>query len=249
MRPQSIGTGAAISVMLLFPSGCGGDLPTDPGIAADRMIEAPDLPPPSEFAGEVDNLFFPLIPGTRFEYRSDTDEGVETTIVEVTNQTRTILGIVTTVVRDRVYLDGDLTEDTYDWYAQDGAGNVWYLGEASCEIVDDQCVSTEGSWEAGVDGARAGIQMWGDPALHQGKTYRQEFYQDVAEDIAKVVRLDVTVSVPYGTFSGCLVTMDGNLLEPGVVEHKYYCPGVGLVLEVEPRGGRSRLELQAVTHR
>lgn len=249
MRAQTLTTGGAIVLLLLLVPACGGESPAGPDAAAlgDRRFEAPELPPPNQFVAGVDNPYFPLIPGTTFEYRSETDDGLETNTVEVTHQTRTILGIAATVVHDRVYLDGELTEDTYDWYAQDASGNVWYLGEASCEIVNDVCESTEGSWEAGVDGAEAGIQMWADPAAHKGKTYRQEYYEDVAEDVAKVLRLDASASVPYGDFTGCLVTMDSNLLEPGEAEHKYYCPGVGLVLEVEPRGGRTRLELLTVT--
>lgn len=204
------------------------------------------LPPASDFVALADNPYYPLIPGTTFQYHSDTPDGTEINTVEVTHDTRMILGIAATVVHDRVYLDGELTEDTYDWYAQDVEGNVWYLGEFSCEIEGGQCASTEGSWEAGVSGATAGIIMWANPAAHRGETYRQEFLEGEAEDVAKVLRSNASVETPYGSFTGCLETMDWSLLEPADREHKFYCPGTGLVLEVSPSGGRVKNELENI---
>jgi hypothetical protein len=206
----------------------------------------PVLPPPAAFVPVVTNPFFPLAPGTVLRYRSETDEGVEIGVVTVTNQTRMILGIAATVVHDEVFLDGVLIEDTFDWYAQDNAGNVWYLGEASCEIVNQQCVSTEGSWEAGIDGAAAGIIMWADPAAHKGESYSQEIAPGVAEDRAKVLHVGLSVTVPVDVFDDCVETMDWTPLEPGSREHKFYCPGTGLVLEVHPRAGNVRNELITV---
>jgi hypothetical protein len=134
------------------------------------------LPPASDFVAAVTNQFFPLVPGTVFRYRQDSDDGVETVVVTVTAQSKTILGIAATVVHDQEFFDGELIEDTFDWFAQDKNGNVWYLGEATCEIENNVCESTEGSWQAGVNGAQAGIIMWADPAAHQGENYRQEFF-------------------------------------------------------------------------
>ncbi len=221
--------------------------PGSPSVQVTSAVLTPQLPAPGDFVATVDNPFFPLIPGTTFEYRSETEDGVETNTVEVTSDSRTIEGITATVVHDQVYLEGDLTEVTFDWYAQDRWGNVWYLGEDSCEIDHGVCVSTEGSWEAGVDGAQAGVLMWANPGAHKGETYRQELYPDVAEDLAKVQRLDATVDVPYGAFTGALETMEWSPLEPGVREHKYYVPGVGLVLEVQPKGGRVTSQLVEIT--
>jgi len=239
------------AVLLSFLSACqsgdsAGPLPPSvPAIA--QAVELPPLPPASDFVAVVDNPFYPLIPGTIFEYRSETDAGIETNTVEVTHDAKTILGIAATVVHDQVFLDGELTEDTFDWFAQDRQGNVWYLGEHSCEVVDGECVSTEGSWEAGVDGAEAGIIMWANPGAHEGKAYRQEFLEGVAEDEAKVLNLDADVAVPFGEFSGCLETMDFSSLEPGVREHKFYSPGTGLLLEMQPRGGQIKNELVSIT--
>lgn len=215
--------------------------------ALQSTAEVPSLPDADGFVAVVDNPHYPLIPGTTFEYQAETEDGLETITVTVTGDTKTILGITATVVHDQVFLDGELVEDTHDWYAQDAQGNIWYLGEDSCEIVDEDCVSTEGSWEAGVDGAEAGIIMWADPDEHVGETYRQEHYQGVAEDMGKVLRVNAVVDVPYGSFSGCLETMDWSALEPGVREHKFYCPGTGLVLELGPSGGLTRTELVAIT--
>jgi hypothetical protein len=186
------------------------------------------LPEPGSFAATVTNQFFPLTPGTTFFYQNT--NGVETNTVEVLDETKTILGITATVVHDQVFTDGELSEDTFDWYAQDGDGNVWYLGEDSREISNSQVVSTEGSWEAGVNGAEAGIIMWADPAAHVGEQYRQEFSKDVAEDLGKVVAVNQNVQVPFGSLAGCVKTEDRSAIESGV-EDKFYCPGIGPALE------------------
>jgi hypothetical protein len=202
---------------------------------------------PANFVTSVTNPLFPLTPGTVFNFEGESGDEAETNTIEVLSETKTILGISATIVHDRVYTEGDLTEDTFDWYAQDKDGNVWYLGEDSRELENGQVVSTEGSWEAGVDGAEAGIIMWGDPAAHLGEEYHQEFARGVAEDLGKVVALDQTVDVPYGSFSGCIKTEDRNALEPGVLENKYYCPGIGVTLELGAQGSSHRNELVSVT--
>jgi hypothetical protein len=246
-KPISVATLTAI-VATAAAGGCRDHTPTGPDMIVPNAADATratsiPLPAPSQFVAVIDNPYYPLIPGTTLEYRSETSEGTETNTVEVTHETKTILGITATVVHDQVFLEGELTEDTYDWYAQDVTGNVWYLGEASCEVEDGECVSIEGSWEAGVDGAMAGIVMWADPAAHQGETYRQEFLAGEAEDVAKVIGTNASVEVPYGEFTRCIETMDFSPLELGVREHKFYCPGTGLVLEVTSREGRVRNEL------
>ena len=136
---------------------------------------------PCDFGIEnIDNPYTTLTPGTTFTYESVTEEGTEEDIVVVTNETKEILGVTATVVRDTVTLDGELIEDTFDWFAQDKEGNVWYLGEDTKEYENGEVVTTEGSWEAGVDGAEAGIVMLADPQV--GDTYRQEWYPGHAED-------------------------------------------------------------------
>jgi hypothetical protein len=205
-----------------------------------------ELPPPSDFVDPATdpNPYFPLLPGTVRTYLAETEDGLEQTVVTVTSDTRTILGITAAVVLDEVHLDGVLIERTFDWFAQDAAGNVWYLGEASCEFeqAGDPC-DPSGSWEAGVDGALAGIVMWGDPGAHKGKTYRQEYYPDEAEDLGKVLHTGLSVSVPADDFVDCIETMDWTPLEPGAREHKFYCAGTGLVLELHTSGGNVRNEL------
>jgi hypothetical protein len=195
---------------------------------------------PSTWAAAVTNPFFPLAPGTTWQYRSETGDGVETTTTEVLDQTRVVHGVTATAVHDRVFLDGELIEDTEDWYAQDGDGNVWYLGEDSKEIENGQVVSTEGSWEWGVDGALPGVIMWADPSAHVDEAYRQEYLEGVAEDWGKVVALNQDVSVSSGSFTGCIETEDWSGLESGR-EHKSYCPDVGTVLEVGQSGERTEL--------
>jgi hypothetical protein len=180
-----------------------------------------------------------------YHYEGETSEGTETIVVEVLDRSRQVNGVTATVVRDQAFLDGELIEDTEDWFAQDAEGNVWYLGEDTKEYENGQVVSTEGSWEWGVDGALPGIIMWADPAAHLGEEYRQEFYQGEAEDFGKVVAVDQSVDVPHGSLSQCIRTEDTTPLEPNQLENKYYCAGTGLVLEVAVSSGE-RLELVQV---
>jgi hypothetical protein len=202
---------------------------------------------PAAFANAVTNPYFPLVPGTVFRFRGTGNARDETTVVTVTSDTRVVNGIRATVVRDQVYRAGELIEDTYDWYAQDGAGNVWYLGEDTKEYRNGRVVTTQGSWEAGVGAAKPGIIMWADPAAHVGERYRQEYLPGEAEDWGKVVAVGETVVVPYGRFQGCIKTEDTTPLEPNVREHKYYCRGVGVVKEAEQSG--EGMELVAVDKR
>ena len=190
---------------------------------------------PSNFTTKIDNPYFPLAPGSRWVFR----EGAQRVEITVTNATKKIEGITTRVVRDVVTEDGKLVEDTHDWYAQDSAGNVWYMGEATTEYQNGKPKTTEGSWEAGVDGAQPGIIMPAEPRT--GLAYRQEYYKGHAEDRAKVITLDAQVKVPYGRFDDALETEDTAPLGNGSVEHKYYARGAGLVLAVGSGGEREEL--------
>lgn len=200
---------------------------------------------PSNFVAVVDNPYFPLTPGTRYRYTAETAEGVETIEVEVTRDTKTILGVTTTVVRDRVFLEGSLIEDTFDWYAQDKQGNVWYMGEDSKEYENGVVVSSAGSWEAGKGGAMAGINMLANPKI--GDQYHQEFAPGVAEDQAKVLGLNELVAVPVATYPGCVLTAEWTPFEPGKRGFKYYARGIGLVLQVTPHKARQRVELTGLS--
>jgi hypothetical protein len=194
---------------------------------------------PANFVPRVDHPFFPLKPGSRWVY--DSDDGSEHIEVVVLEETRLVMGIAATVVRDTVTEDGEVVEDTFDWYAQDRDGNVWYLGEDSTEFKDGKPDNKHGSWEAGVGGALPGMIMLADP--RPGAAYRQELLKGEAEDLAEVVALDGTATVPLGTYDGLLVTKEWNPLDPKVVEQKYYARGVGLVMEEKVTGARAKVLL------
>lgn len=200
----------------------------------------PDIP--AAWASSVTNQWFPLEPGAIATFAAVTSEGAESTSVEVRANSRVVNGVTATEVLDRVFLDGSLIEETYDWYAQDIDGNVWYLGEDSKEYDNGTVVSSAGSWEWGVGGALPGLIMWADPPSHIGEKYRQEYDKGNAEDWAKVLSTGETVTVPSGTYNGCIKTEDWNGLGSGR-EHKYYCSSLGLVLEVGKRGTGTRTEL------
>lgn len=155
--------------------------------------------------------------------------GGERIEVMVLTDTRPVMGITATVVRDTVTEGGQLIEDTFDWFAQDVDGNVWYLGEESVEFRNGEPVSTAGSWEAGVDGALPGIIMPANPTV--GQAYRQEYYVGEAEDMAEITATGQHVEVPLGTFDDVLVTREWTPLQPRTDERKYYAPGVGVIKE------------------
>ncbi len=201
---------------------------------------------PTDFVERIDNPYFPLTPGSRYAYEGMTDEGLERVEIEVLAETRVVMGVTATVVRDTAYLDGEMVEDTLDWYAQDKDGNVWYLGEDTHEYEDGVAVNAAGAWEAGVDGALPGIVMYADPAAHIGETYRQEYYPGQAEDMAQVVSVGESASTTSGDYANCLKTKEWTPLEPGLSEFKYYAPGIGLVLEVVAEGGEGQMELVEV---
>ncbi|MDD3043236.1 MAG: hypothetical protein PHW56_09915 [Methanosarcinaceae archaeon] len=210
----------------------------------DEIGEYSPVINPDAFIEIIDNPYFPLIPGTTFVYEGESEDGLIRNEIFVTSETRLVMGVTTIVVRDRELEDDELVEETYDWYAQDKDGNVWYFGEDSKEYEDNKVVSTAGSWEAGVDGALPGILVKGNPRV--GEIYRQEYREGVAEDMAEVISLDESVTVVYGSFDNCLKTREWNPLEPGQGENKYYAQGIGLLLEMEI-GGDEQLELIEIT--
>lgn len=209
----------------------------------------PDQPDPAELTPHIDNPYWPMEPGAKWVYRETDAEGAnQRVVVTVTDRTRRIAtGAEARVVRD-VVTDtdtGDPVEVTDDWYAQDPDGNVWYMGESTAEYEDGKVVSRAGSFEAGVDGAEAGIIMPGDPEV--GQSYRQEHYAGKAEDEGAVLSLDAQAEVPAGHFPGALMTQDTNPLEPKVYELKMYARDVGPVLAVSVSGGSDREELLRYT--
>ena len=209
-----------------------GPAPFDPGEPYEPKVSASDL------STTVSNSLFPVPTGARWVYEAVTDEGLERIIVAAEGETREVWGVTVTVVRDTVTLDGELIEDTWDWYAQDLTGHVWYLGEDTFEYENGIVVCSCGAWETGMDNAQPGVVMLANPKV--GDVYRQEFLKDEAEDLAEVLAVNETVTVAAGTFTGCTKTLDLSAIESDVQEFKYYCPGVGNVLVEE---GDVRVEL------
>ncbi|MGP3984279.1 hypothetical protein [Streptomyces sp. KR80] len=241
---------SVLTALTLTACGDDGDEPapekTTTTPAATSPAPSPTgIPDPANFVQKIDNPYMPLVPGTTFRYEGVGDEGQkEEVVVQVTRQTKEILGVQNVVVRDIVREDGEVVEDTFDWYAQDRSGNVWYFGEDTKELEEGKVVSTEGSWEAGKDGAEPGIVMEARPRV--GDTYRQEYSEGEAEDMGEVLSLNERVTVRYGRFENVLKTKDFTPLEPDVVENKFYARNVGFIREVQVRGGKAQLELVEV---
>lgn len=191
----------------------------------DFKIEAKNFPDPTR----IDNKYHPLVPGTRYFF-----EGVKhgvpfRTETVVSDQTKVVNGITTRVVNDTDYGAGQVVETTEDWFAQDSKGNVWYFGEYATQYENGQVKGHEGSWESGAQGARAGVVMLGDPKTGTPR-YRQEYRKGITEDRGKVVSVSDTLCVPYRCFNGNVLVIDETSpVEPGVVERKWYAPGVGMI--------------------
>ena len=202
-----------------------------------NAVAAPSLP---EFSvadfilgAAINNPYFPLVPGTTMKFL--VKDGIRTAenTVEVTHDTKTIGGVKCVTVHDTVSESGAVTEDTYDWYAQADDGTVWYFGEDTKEFKSSGQIDTKVSWEAGVNGAQAGITMPG--VAKPGEPYRQEYVAGKAEDIGQVVALGESVTVPAGTFADVVQTKEWSTLESGS-EKKWYAPGAGVVREESTAG-------------
>jgi len=201
---------------------------------------------PRNFVRVIDNPYQPFTPGTTLVYKGMKDDKVAVDTFEVTRETKTILGVVCMVIRDTLTLDGVLHERTEDWYVQDVAGNVWYFGESTAELdANGKVTSTEGSWEAGVDGAQPGIVMNARPQL--GVDIRQEFYKGHAEDHFKVIDLNASLTVPYGSHTNALKTREWTPLDPGSIDVKYYAAGIGMIADGSEDGSEG-IKLVEVRH-
>ena len=217
-------------------------------VAAGVALAAPagaSVPPRSHFVARVDNPWFPLKPGTTAIYKGAEDGQAARDIVTVLIARKRIQGVACTAVDDRLYLGGRLAEQTTDWYAQDVHGNVWYFGEATGEFANGRVTSTEGSWQAGRDGAQAGLFMPAHPKL--GQTARQEYLKGEAEDHFRVADLDGKVTTSFTGARKALVTEEWTPLEPGVLDRKLYVRGIGLAAERSVKGGHDHLALVSFT--
>jgi hypothetical protein len=237
-RPLAL-CGAILGVILLVPVahafGANGPgsrpAPTCPSFNSDNFRKSTT----------INNPYFPVVPGTRFTYRGAVQNTPVVDIVTVTRNTRTIDGVKTREVRDQVFEDGVLTEDTLDWYGQDTQGNVWYFGELATQLPDG---THDGSWTAGVDGAQPGHIMEAAPQV--GDTYCQENAPGTAQDAGQVLSVTASRSVPYGSFTGnVLQTKDYSLLEPKT-ENKFYAPGVGMLEAISTTGPSEDIQLYTI---
>jgi hypothetical protein len=221
---------AIVGMLLSLVAGCAGSSSQEQQKAYKPNID------PTEFTTTIDNEYFPMKPGTTFLYEG----GAEHSEMSVTHQTKRVMSVECVVVDHREWEGDQLIERTYDWFAQDNKGSVWYFGEDTKEYENGEVVSTKGSWEAGVDGAKPGIIMPADPKI--GESYYQEYYPGEAMDMARVLSFDASVMVPFGYFDHVLETREWTPLQPGFFEKKYYVRGVG------PLGNPADLGLVDVKH-
>src|SRR5919197_473078 len=229
-----------------------GTLPVTSTASSSAATSAPELAPvkgnyspkidPANFVSRIDNRYFPLKPGTAFHYRGVAEDGKtpQRDDMVVTHRKKTILGVKSTVIRDSVSSRGRLIERTFDWYAQDKYGNVWYMGEDAREVKNGRLVQAGDSWEAGRDGAKPGIIMPGKP--HVGDEYRQEYYPGHALDQARVLGNGGRVRVPAGSFKNTQFTVETSPTDPSH-ERKYYVAGLGDIKEQTVAGNHEQIKL------
>ena len=235
--------GLGVAVMLLI-GGLHGGISTAAAACPRPLPQGSDpvTLDPADFVAKIDNPYLPMARGARWVYRETDPKGSSQKVtVTVTTHTKQILGIDATVVHDVVTEKGQLIENTYDWYAQDNCGSVWYLGENTKEYENGKVVSTAGSWEAGVDGAQPGVVMPADRQV--GLSYRQEYYAGEAEDAAEILSVVEQAQVPFGHFRDVVLTKETTPLHRRVLEYKLYAQGVGVVLALSVSGGSDREEL------
>jgi hypothetical protein len=230
-----------LAVLAVLAGGCGGDssqpAQTTPPTGLPQGAEPVRLDP-ANFTTKVDNPYWPLTPGSVWVYADTEARGAhDRDVVRVLRRRKVVAGVRALVVHDRATHGSRLVEDTFDWFAQDREGNVWYLGEATQSYAGGKPASTAGSWEAGVHGAQAGIVMPARPA--PGVQYRQEYRKGTAEDRARVLSVDDQVQAPAGHFRNALLTKEFTALEPNDLEYKLYAKGVGLVRAIGVSGDLS----------
>jgi hypothetical protein len=239
---------ACLLVACLLFMGCDGST-KDHESSDDPVADAFYAPviDPANFptSTTISNTYLSLTVGDSYTYAGVEDGTAFTVVVDVTAATKVILGVTCIVVQDQKFVGVDMVEDTNDWYAQDADGNVWYFGEDTATYVGGVLDSTEGSWEAGVNGAQPGIVMWANPVL--GLPYRLEYLFGEAEDMAVVAEVLFSFTTVYGTFSNVMRTREFGRLDPGVEEDKYYAPGLGLIREEMVTGGTGSAELTIKT--
>jgi hypothetical protein len=242
-------TATALSALLLTACGgpvASGNAPAAPAAPAPTTSTPVDHLDPGNFVTRIDNPLLPLVPGSAWVYRGRSADGGRTQILStVLQQTREVDGVEATVVHEVVRgATGRILVDRHEWFAQDKAGNVWNLGT---EPVAGRGTrrDTAGSWEAGVDGASAGIAMLARP--RGGDGYRMEHLPGEAQDAAEVVATDATVTGPAGSWSGVLEVEETNPLEPEIVERRSFVRDIGLVRSETVKGGDEIVELIGFT--
>ena len=172
--------------------------------------------------------YFVLQPGAKSTFEG----GATRLVITVLEATEKVDGVVTRVVEERETEGGTLIEVSRNFFAFDPRDSaVYYFGEDVDMYRDGKITGHEGSWRSGVNGARFGLMMPGRPTV--GTKYHQEVAPKVAMDRAEVTSVGDALKTPSGSYTSCVHTRETTPLEPGTVEWKRYCPGVGLAEDGE----------------
>jgi len=239
MRRAALLTAAIAAAVLAVTAVAGASNPAPVTTPYDPQID------PANFGGPIDNPWLPLRPGTTSVYRGVGDDGKtrELNTVRVTHRKKRIMGIEATVVLDKVFSGGRPEERTFDWYAQDKQGNVWYMGEDSSNFEHGRWVKDDGSWTAGVGNAKPGIIMLAHP--RRGERYRQEYSPGHALDQAQVLGPGGSVKTPFRSFGRTLLTLEYSTIDRQY-ELKWHARGVGVIKEQAVTKSRELSRLVAI---
>ncbi|MEK7595025.1 MAG: hypothetical protein AAB443_00330 [Patescibacteria group bacterium] len=255
-----LGLGGYVALSLLSKTAQKTPLPTDVSetakvrekdVVEDATLEEkkpvlmdPAKIDPLRFTTTINNKYFSLPVGRELTYEGKTEDGLEKIVISINGDTKLVAGVKTLIYRDKVWLDGELVEDTRDYLAQDDMGNVWYFGEDVDNYEDGKLLDHEGAWLAGVDGAEPGL--WIKAEHVKGDSYKQEYYKGKAEDMRDVISTSEPLKIKMGSYTNCVKMYDWTPLDKDAREYKYYCAELGaMVLETNFTGGE-RIELVGI---
>jgi len=240
--------GLLVVLAFAFPAGCNN---SHSGKAASSTVtpRPTSTPPPTKtptatpnvldiavcnpangpFSLTIDNPYFPLVVGQVSVFDGIEDGAQVHLEITVLDETEVVADVTTRVVEERQAEDGELVELARNFFVQAPDGTVCYYGEDVDEYDNGRLIGHDSQWRAGVGGNLPGIIMPAHPTV--GVEYNQEFAPGVALDHAKVIATGQPLTVPAGMFTDTIITEETTPLEPGVVEHKTYAPGVGTAVD------------------
>ena len=178
------------------------------------------------FTIDSDHRFFPMRVGRQWVYEGEEDGESVALQITILDRTRTIAGVTTRVIEEREWVDGELLEVSWNYFARARDGTVCYFGE-DVDIYEDEGISHEGAWCASTPGFAPGIFLPARP--RPGMRFRMEVAPGVAEDEGRIVGSG-PVTVPYGRFRTTIRVREHNPLD-GDTGFKVFAARTGMIVD------------------